>query len=193
MNPCITPIRPSATKKIRRAILLFASLLRTSRSSAPSDRHSGTVNSSPCVRAHGAVRTEDDGHRRGCDRKSDTAVCATNLTWFLSRKRRGSGCSSWLSSMPLATDVLAAGSGDRRSTGEDSWNADKTGDNGASPMSAVVLNEASLASKGCDEPENRRCKPSVRFRSESPADVVGMRRKSDRFQRSRPPYLACRA
>ena len=27
MNPCSTPIRPSVTKKIRRAILLFASLL----------------------------------------------------------------------------------------------------------------------------------------------------------------------
>ena len=52
---------------------------------------------------------------------------------------------NWLLSMPLATDVLPAGSGDRRSTDEDGWSADKTGDNGASPMSAAVPNDASLA------------------------------------------------
>ena len=35
MNPCSTPIRPSVTKNISRAIRLFASLLRTSHSPAP--------------------------------------------------------------------------------------------------------------------------------------------------------------
>ena len=32
--------------------------------------------------------------------------------------------------MPSAMDVSLAGSGDRRSTDEDSWSADKTGDSG---------------------------------------------------------------
>ena len=47
--------------------------------------------------------------------------------------------------MPLATEVLPAGSGDRRSTDEDGWSADKTGDGETSPMSAAVPNDASLA------------------------------------------------
>ena len=69
---------------------------------------------------------------------------ATNLTWSLSRKRRGSGWTNWLLSMPLATDVPPAGSGDRRSSDEDGWSADKTGDNDASLMSVGVTERCQL-------------------------------------------------
>ena len=41
--------------------------------------------------------------------------------------------------MPLATDVLPAGSGDRRSTDEDDCGADKTDDNGGNAVEAVRL------------------------------------------------------
>ena len=108
-------------------------------------RHSGTVNSSlTFARARGAARTADDGHRRACGRRSGR-LFGHELTWVLSRKRRGSGWTNWLLSMPLATDVPRRVLRDRRSTDEDGRSADKTGDKGASLMSAALPSDASLA------------------------------------------------
>ena len=47
------------------------------------------------------------------------------LDVVLSRKRRGSGWTNWLLSIPLATEVPPVGSGDRRSTDEDGRSAIK--------------------------------------------------------------------